>query len=325
MVLYVLQSLHMCVYMCVRVCGAYLWRAACVCAGSWWPASWWRPCPGGSWHCGAEAAGGPARRKPPSPCCACSAPRPATSPYAAPSCSCQEKNKHPPQENPQKTEKRLVRRENCWFAEIQTLFGSIWISWSIFIWYDEYNSTLSVYTVAKHYYSQQWASHVTWQLIYHCKRGVIYLELWYFLWYDTIWHFMQSHLKRSSPKRQSTNPWKEKAKKLISMCSPTGDKTHATYANVCILCYVLLQHCDELMSTETSRYSCYFQNYASTTFTKEVQLFDHGLASSLVSSSLSHPVCHSDAVSWTQVNVIVGNCLLCMSHSSLSLLSVCWT
>lgn len=34
------------------------------CAGSWWWASWWRPCPGWRLHCGAGAVAVPARRTP---------------------------------------------------------------------------------------------------------------------------------------------------------------------------------------------------------------------------------------------------------------------
>src|SRR4029434_2388686 len=45
------------------------------------------PCPGGRRCCERGAAGGPARRTPPSPYCVCSGQRHETSPYAAPSCS----------------------------------------------------------------------------------------------------------------------------------------------------------------------------------------------------------------------------------------------
>lgn len=72
--------------------GTYLCRAACVCAGSWLPASWWRPCPGERWHCGVKAAGEPGRRTPPSLCCAGSEQRREISPCAAPSWSCKQKD-----------------------------------------------------------------------------------------------------------------------------------------------------------------------------------------------------------------------------------------
>lgn len=62
--------------------------AAFSCAGSWWWASLWRPCPGWSWRCGAGAAAGPARRTPPTPSHAGIAPRPSTSPSSAPSSPC---------------------------------------------------------------------------------------------------------------------------------------------------------------------------------------------------------------------------------------------
>lgn len=62
--------------------------AASSCAGSWWWVSWWRPCPGWSWHCGAAAAAGPARRKPPTPSRVDIARRPWTSPSSAPSSLC---------------------------------------------------------------------------------------------------------------------------------------------------------------------------------------------------------------------------------------------
>lgn len=76
---------------CTRRC-THLCRAACACAGSWSPASWWRPCPGGRWHCGAKAAGGPGRRTPLSLCCVGSERRHETSPYAALSWSCKQKD-----------------------------------------------------------------------------------------------------------------------------------------------------------------------------------------------------------------------------------------
>lgn len=70
----------------------YLCRAACVCAGSWLPASWWRPCPGECWHWGVKAAGEPGRRTPPSLCCAGSELRREISPCAALSWSCKQKD-----------------------------------------------------------------------------------------------------------------------------------------------------------------------------------------------------------------------------------------
>lgn len=46
----------------------YQHPAASSCAGSWWSASWWRPCPGVRSRCGAGAAGEPAHRTLPTPC-----------------------------------------------------------------------------------------------------------------------------------------------------------------------------------------------------------------------------------------------------------------
>lgn len=45
----------------------YQWKAVFSCAGNWWWVSWLRPCPGWSWHCGAGAAAGPARKTPLTP------------------------------------------------------------------------------------------------------------------------------------------------------------------------------------------------------------------------------------------------------------------
>lgn len=58
------------------------------CAGSLWWASWWRPCPGWSWRCGAAEAPGPAGRTPPTPCLVGIAPHPSTSPSCALSSPC---------------------------------------------------------------------------------------------------------------------------------------------------------------------------------------------------------------------------------------------
>lgn len=76
---------------CTRHC-THLCRVACACAGSWSPASWWTPCPGEHWHCGVKAAGEPGRRTPLSLCCAGSELRHETSPYAALSWSCKQKD-----------------------------------------------------------------------------------------------------------------------------------------------------------------------------------------------------------------------------------------
>lgn len=85
---------YVCLYACVCGCvcmrawySADLGRRPCGCAGSWWPVSWWRLCPGGSWRCLGGAADWPARKTPPSPYYDDSVPRHETSPYAAPNCS----------------------------------------------------------------------------------------------------------------------------------------------------------------------------------------------------------------------------------------------
>jgi hypothetical protein len=83
-----------CVFVCVCVCvcmrvrySADLGRRPCGCAGSWWPVSWWRLCPSGSWRCVGGAADGPARRTPLSPYFDDNVPRHETSPSAVPNCS----------------------------------------------------------------------------------------------------------------------------------------------------------------------------------------------------------------------------------------------
>lgn len=81
---------------------AYLWQVACVCAGSWSPASWWRPCPGERWRCEVKVAGEPGRRTPPSLCCADSERHHEISLSAALSWSCKEKGKDGHTNLPQK-------------------------------------------------------------------------------------------------------------------------------------------------------------------------------------------------------------------------------
>lgn len=57
----------------------YQHPAASSCAGSWWSASWWTPCPGARSPCAAGAAGEPAHRTLPTPCSSCTALHPSTS------------------------------------------------------------------------------------------------------------------------------------------------------------------------------------------------------------------------------------------------------
>lgn len=66
------------------------------CAGSWWWVSWWRPCPGWSWRCGAGAAPEPAGKTPPTPSRGDIAPHLSTSPFSALNSPCERQTRGQP-------------------------------------------------------------------------------------------------------------------------------------------------------------------------------------------------------------------------------------